>query len=340
MKAVILCAGKSTRTYPLTLTRPKPLILLGEKTLLEHNLDQLVGICDDVVLVVGYLATMIKRKVGGRYKSMKLHYMEQMEQRGTGHALLQVAPLLQKPFLVLMGDDLYFHDDLLQLSKEPGILVKKVDDPRRFGVVEAVNGKLADLEEKPTKPKNNLANTAAYFLPPVIFSLLAKLPLSARGEIELTSAVLTLSKQQPITVVEAKRWISVGYPWDVYSAALALYPNGFVDPSASIKGKVTSSFIGPNCIIHGDVNFSVLFGECVVGKGSVLNYSVLGEGVMVEHSTIDSKANVTVNNQQIAVNFGAAVGDKTRLSHATLRAGSMIGPNKKISGSIGGMHYD
>ena len=61
MQAVILAAGKSTRTYPLTLTRPKPLLKVANKTLLEHNLDNLVGIVDEVIIVVGYKKKLNKK---------------------------------------------------------------------------------------------------------------------------------------------------------------------------------------------------------------------------------------------------------------------------------------
>ena len=60
MQAVILAAGKSTRTYPLTLTKPKPLLKVAGKTIIEHNLEQLVGLVDEVFVVIGYKAEMIK----------------------------------------------------------------------------------------------------------------------------------------------------------------------------------------------------------------------------------------------------------------------------------------
>ena len=53
MQAVILCAGKSTRTHPLTVAKPKPLLRVGNRTLLEHNLDALAGSVSEVILVVG-----------------------------------------------------------------------------------------------------------------------------------------------------------------------------------------------------------------------------------------------------------------------------------------------
>lgn len=338
MKAVILCAGTSTRTYPLTLTRPKPLLMLGEKTLLAHNLDQLQGIVTDVILIVGYLSSMIKKQFGKRYNNINIHYVEQKEQKGTGHALLQAQPYLREPFLVLMGDDLYFTEDLQKLSKQTGILVKDVKDPRRFGVITQYKGLLSGFEEKPDKPTSSLANTAAYCLSPAIFSLLEKLSPSPRGEIELPTAVLHLTKQHPVTIIEAKQWISIGYSWDLLQAAKILYPKGFIHPNAIIRGKVINSIIGDACIIDGNVNDSILFPSCIIAKGSIVNSSVLGEGVILEHSSIKS-GEVTIQNNKLD-QFGATIGDRTTLSKAQITAGSLIGPNKKLSGHISGVHYD
>src|SRR3989338_554814 len=105
MQAIILAAGKSTRTFPLTLTRPKPLLKVGKKTLLEHNLEQLDGLFDEVILVVGYKKEMLTNfidKIKNNYK-FKIRFVEQKEQLGTGHALLQVKDIVKDKFLLMMG---------------------------------------------------------------------------------------------------------------------------------------------------------------------------------------------------------------------------------------------
>ena len=89
MQAVLMVAGKSTRTYPLTLTRPKPLLPVANKLLIEHSLDQMTGIFDKVVLITGYKKEMIEEALGKEYKGIQLVYQEQKEQLGTGHAVLQ-----------------------------------------------------------------------------------------------------------------------------------------------------------------------------------------------------------------------------------------------------------
>ena len=94
MKAVIIAAGKGERCYPLTLTRPKPMLKIVNKTILEHNLEQLNGLVDEAIIIVGYKKEMIMSKVKKKYNNIKITYVEQKEQLGTGHALMQAEKLI------------------------------------------------------------------------------------------------------------------------------------------------------------------------------------------------------------------------------------------------------
>ena len=98
MQAVILAAGKSTRTYPLTLTRPKPLLKVANKALIEHNLDNLNGIVDEAIIVIGYKKDLIKKHIGKKYKNIKIRYVVQKQQLGTGHAVLTVERYVKTGF--------------------------------------------------------------------------------------------------------------------------------------------------------------------------------------------------------------------------------------------------
>ena len=118
MKGVILAAGKGTRLRPLTDTRPKPLIPIANKTILEWNLDALNGLVDEVVIVIGYKGDMIKEKIGEKYGSMKIFYVEQKEQKGTGHALQVCSDYVKgEKFIVLNGDDIFSQEDIKKCLK-------------------------------------------------------------------------------------------------------------------------------------------------------------------------------------------------------------------------------
>ena len=137
-QAVILAAGESKRTAPLTLTRPKPLIKIANKTILEHNLDQLLGLVDEVILIVGYKKEMITdyltEHFGDSYKGMKIAYVEQKEQLGTAHAVMSAKSRVHRRFLVMNGDDLYSREDMkAMLQNKYAVLGKKVQDPSKYG---------------------------------------------------------------------------------------------------------------------------------------------------------------------------------------------------------------
>src|SRR3989338_1943835 len=117
MKAVILAAGKSTRTYPLTVEKPKALLKFAGKTLIEHILSSLQGAVDEAVIVVGYHAEMIKKSLGSRCGRIKISYALQKEQKGTGDALLSAEGKVSGRFILLMGDDVYGASDVRKCLK-------------------------------------------------------------------------------------------------------------------------------------------------------------------------------------------------------------------------------
>src|SRR3989338_4448522 len=150
MKAVILAAGKSTRFHPLTVNRSKFMLPVANKALLEHNLHQLLltKAVDEAVIVVGFGSEQVMTKFGNSYGKMKLAYAFQVEQLGTGHALLQAEKFVakEKKFLVMVGDDLYGSSDIKKcLKHDSSILAKKVQNISSFGKVIAEKGQLRQI---------------------------------------------------------------------------------------------------------------------------------------------------------------------------------------------------
>lgn len=122
MKAIILAAGSGTRLKPITDTMPKCLIEIGDRTLLEHSLDNLKqnGI-KEVLLVIGYLGEMIKNKIGADYKGMNIRYVENKKYSTTGHAysLYTTKGLVEDDALLIEGDLLYEPDAIKFLLDQP-----------------------------------------------------------------------------------------------------------------------------------------------------------------------------------------------------------------------------
>jgi bifunctional UDP-N-acetylglucosamine pyrophosphorylase/glucosamine-1-phosphate N-acetyltransferase len=312
MQAVIMAAGKSTRTYPLTLTRPKALLPVANKPILERQLDALDGLVDTVVIVVGYRQEMIRAAFGNSYGGMRLEYVEQEEQLGTGHAILQCARVIDGPFLAINGDDLYGDRDLAQLAAQerPTALVRTMADPRPFGAYEVdADRRVRRLVEKSANPPSNLVNIGAYKFYPQVFQILETLERSERGEVEITGAIQRLAEGDGFHVLEAQQfWLPIVYPWhlldansfwiDTYLRAENL---GEISPAAHVNGLLylgRGSVIRPGVVIDGPVCIgencevgpncwlrpgATLGDGCKVGQASEIKNSILFEGAKAPH---------------------------------------------------------
>jgi UDP-N-acetylglucosamine diphosphorylase / glucose-1-phosphate thymidylyltransferase / UDP-N-acetylgalactosamine diphosphorylase / glucosamine-1-phosphate N-acetyltransferase / galactosamine-1-phosphate N-acetyltransferase len=320
MQAVILAAGRSTRTYPLTVTRPKVLLPVLNRSILERNLDQLQGIVKEVIVVVGFKKEMIMERLGSSYDGLSIKYVEQKVQKGTGHALLLCEKLVKGKMLVMGGDDLHSGKDIRKLLKERNAaLVKKVTDPERFGVYTVKAGRVTGIIEKSPSFVSDLANTACYVFEKDIFSYLKKLRPSPRGEIELTDAVSQLIKSSLFSVVEVKDfWIPIGYPWDLLAANEHLI-------KAIKKGK-SEGTVAKSTTIDGTL---------VLGKGSVIKPGVLIEGTVVigEHCEIGPNCylrnGTTIGNHckvgQAVEIKNSIIMDHTKIPHLSYVGDSVIG---------------
>lgn len=311
MKAIIMAAGKSTRTYPLTLTRPKPLLPVANRTILEHQLSALEDLVDGVVIVVGYRHEMIRARIGGQFGRLPIEYVEQFEPMGTGHAILLCAERTTGSFLAMNGDDLYAERDLERLAKvEQGALAKTVEDPRLYGIYEITpENRVVRLVEKPRTVFSNLANIGAYKFTPAVFEVLRKTPLSERGEIEITTAIQILATRSDFRVVEAQGyWLPIGYPWHLLDANAYLLENHFqpenhgeTGPGVFVSGPVAigsgtrllpgtvvegpvcigrDCLIGPNCWIRPG---TAIGNRCRVGQASEIKNSILMDEAKAPH---------------------------------------------------------
>ena len=338
MQAVILAAGKSTRAYPLTLTKPKPLLKVANKPLLEHNLGNLRELADEAIIVVGYRKDLIKKHFGKRYKNLKIRYIEQERQLGTGDALLKAEKLIKNDFVSLYGDDLYSKGDFDNVIKNKySILAKKVQNPESFGVIMQKKGILLNLIEKPQKFVSNLANAGLYKLDKKVFYYLKKLKKSERGEYEITDAIRNLAGDENISCVPSKQWLPIAYPWDLLKADRELRKNkNIVGKNSKIYGKAANSSIGDNCLIGGTVINSIIMDGTVISRGSIVEDSVIGENVYFNGKILAQNSVFSaVNGKKIKITrLGAIIGDNVKAKHVIVKAGCKIWPNKRIKNKI------
>jgi len=218
MDAVILAAGLGTRLRPLTLKTPKPLLEVGGKPIIEHTLEALPKEIDRVIIIVKYLSEQIVARIGTKSHGRPVTYVHQQKLGGTGEALTAARVALRPgKLLVLMGDDIYDPLDLEEMVRqEYAILVKAVEDPKRFGTVElGSDGFVSAIREAGdgTPKPPYLINCAVYTLDQAYFDLPPK--LTPKGEIGLPQTMVQLTKK--ITAVRAHRWLSVGTPEELES---------------------------------------------------------------------------------------------------------------------------
>ncbi|KND47049.1 MAG: bifunctional UDP-N-acetylglucosamine pyrophosphorylase / Glucosamine-1-phosphate N-acetyltransferase [Parcubacteria bacterium C7867-004] len=218
MQAVIVAAGEGKRMQPLTFERPKPLIEVNGKPLIEHIIDALPPEIDEIIIVIGYKGQMIKDHLGDSYKGRKIVYVHQWMAAGTAHALSMARPFLKGKFLFMYADDIHGAEALAETIKHPySILAAPHEDPSKFGVIEKnEDGTLLRMVEKPVNPATNLVNTGGIMLDERIFDYPA--PRHETGEYYITEPIESLSKDHPIMVIEQPLWIPVGYPDDIAKA--------------------------------------------------------------------------------------------------------------------------
>lgn len=302
-----MAAGNGTRMYPLTLTRPKPLLKVGDRTILEHNLDQLQKIVKEVIIVIGYRGDMIRSLIGDRYGGIKIRYVVQKEQLGTGDAAQKASEMIDDKFILMNGDDLYSGDDIRScIKKYPSILLAQVKNPSSFGVVECQGEFVKSMVEKPENPPSgSFINAGLYFLDKSIFDF--EIDKSSRGELEFTDYIRALITQERLNYIKTDRWLPVSYPWNLLEAnelfleEIKRVVNGKVDKNCLIIGQVeiekgaiiksgtriegpvcigSGSVIGPNAFIRRG---TIIGNDCRIGSGVEIKSSIIGDNSAVAH---------------------------------------------------------
>ncbi|MDI6846955.1 MAG: sugar phosphate nucleotidyltransferase [Candidatus Bathyarchaeia archaeon] len=233
MKAVILAAGEGVRLQPITLTRPKHLIKVGGKPILERCLNMLkTSGVNEAVTVVHYMADVIREYFGdGEKFGLKIEYVEQKAVLGTGNAVGVVEPYVKDDFLLVYGDLLFTAEALkkvigLHRKEKPAttMAVVPVEKPEDYGIVEFEDEKhVKRIIEKPSRKEapTNLANAGVYVFSTEIFEKIKETSASARGEWEITDAIsLLLKEKKPVLAVKisTEDWFDIGRPWDLLEA--------------------------------------------------------------------------------------------------------------------------
>ena len=226
MQAVILAAGKGTRLEPLTDDKPKPLVEVNGRPLIEDVFDNLIDIgVDEFVVVVGYKKEKIIERYEDEYDGVPITYAHQREQKGLAHALLQAESHVDGDFVLMLGDNIFRGNlgDVVNRQKEDradaAFLVEEVpeEEASRYGVCDTNEyGEIVRVVEKPDDPPSNLVMTGFYTFTPAIFHACHLVQPSDRGEYEITDAInLLIQSGRTIDAIRLDGWrMDIGYPED------------------------------------------------------------------------------------------------------------------------------
>jgi glucose-1-phosphate thymidylyltransferase len=217
MKGVILAGGLGTRLYPLTKITNKHLLPVYDRPMIFYPLQTLInaGITDIMIVTGGNNAGDFLRLLGnGKEFGLKhINYTYQEGEGGIADALSLAEYFADKdPICVVLGDNLIERNIVQAVRDFHGqkegakILLKEVPDPERFGVAEIEAGRLVGIEEKPKKPRSNLAVIGIYLFDNQVFNIVKTLKPSGRGELEITDVNNAYIKDRTMTWDMLEGW--------------------------------------------------------------------------------------------------------------------------------------
>ena len=367
-QAVILAAGEGQRLRPFTVNRPKTMITIADKPILQFAIESLAhnGI-RDIILVVGYRKEQVFDYISsGEQFGVNITYVTQAQQLGTAHALSLVKDAVRDEFLVLPGDNLIEAQTIADFSgiKADAVLVKRVNNPERYGVVNIDGGEVKGIVEKPKEAGSNLANTGIYAFTKDVFKF-------TEGILDIPDVINNMIADGcSIKALETDgTWLDVIYPWDIISLNNAILQNievglgGTIEDGVTLQGKV---MVGEGTVVHAG---SCIYGPAVIGRGcdigphacvmpstsigdnvvissftqiknSVIGNDVnLGPGCFISDSIIDKgcvikgrftalggPSEVRINNESPSINVGVIMGEDCQVeSNVTAQPGVIVG---------------
>ena len=366
LKAIILSAGEGSRMRPLTLTKPKTMLPVAGKPIIQYNIESLRdnGITD-ILLIVRYKEEIVRNYFGdGSDFGVNISYKTQKDFLGTANAISYGEDFIDDSIIVL--NDEIIHEIIKKynyLSPDTLMLLTEVEDPSAFGVVEIENGNIKNIVEKPKREEapSNLVNAGIYIFNKDIFDKIRETEISERGEYEITDSV-SLQIEDNKTVIghkTSKDWIDVGRPWELIEvneeligklkteikgtveAGAVIHGEVFLDEGSVIKAGVYiegNVYIGKNCDIgpNSYIRGNTYFGDNVhVGNAVEIKNSIIMENTNVSHlsyvgdSVIGSNCNIAAGTNIANLRFDNAT-IKTKIKNQKIDSG-----RRKLGAIIG-----
>ncbi len=221
MKGIILAGGRGVRLSPLTEITNKHLLPVGKEPMVWHPVKQLVGSGIEEIMVITstqHMGEIVNSLGSGRRFGCEFTYKVQEEVGGIAHALFLCEQFARgEKIVVLLGDNIFEYSikPYVQAFREQvagaRVLLKAVDNPKRFGVAALDEKHVIEIEEKPAQPKSNYVVVGCYMYDDQVFDMIRKIKPSARGELEITSVNNIYIKQGQLQYSFVKgRWVDAG----------------------------------------------------------------------------------------------------------------------------------
>ena len=290
MKAIIPVAGAGTKLRPHTYTQPKALIPLAGKTILSIIVDQLreAGI-NEFIFIVGYLGDKIQDYVLEKYPDLKADFVQQGERHGIGHAIMLTKDLVgDHEVFIVLGDTIAEYDVEEVLKKPHSVLgVKRVDDPRDFGVAEiGDDGYIIRVVEKPQIPKSNMALVGIYLIKEsgLLFNCLQeniRNDVKSRGEFTITDAIeCMISGGAKFQSFKVQNWFNCGKKETLLTSNATLLKKfgGVISPEHHFENTIVIPpvSIAPGC----DIKNSIIGPNVTIGEQTTINYSIIKDSII------------------------------------------------------------
>ena len=292
-------AGLGTRLRPHTWSKPKQLVSVAGKPVLDHVLDTLSTLPHpenmELINIVGYLGDQIEQHIKTEYPNIESHFVLQENPKGQSHALYLAREYLSGPMLVVFADTL-IQTDLSFLEDEQAeavAWVKPVPDPRRFGVAEVgEDGWVKRLIEKPEEMENNLVVVGFYYFKKAEDLISAieeqmRRNIQLKGEFFLADAInIMLERGLKMRTEIVDIWLDAGTPEALLETNRYLLENG-CDNSEAAK-KMFESVIIPPVFIHptSKVENSVIGPNVSIGPGAHVTSSILRDSILEDEAHV------------------------------------------------------
>ncbi|TRZ89106.1 MAG: glucose-1-phosphate thymidylyltransferase [Methanosarcinales archaeon] len=337
MKAVILAAGKGTRMGPLTENRPKVMLPVANRPILEHIILTLkIAGIRDILIVTGYCKEKIEEYFkDGSNLGVNIEYVEQKSQKGTADAIASVKNFIDERFLVTNGDVLAASSDIKNLLKVDGDVIiasKKVASPEEYGILYVKGKRVEKIVEKPKSSTSDIANAGIYVFSPEIFDAIDNTKPSPRGEYEITDSIQQMiDSGKHAGFVLLKKWQDIGFPWHVLEANEMMLTDGAdiqweirgeVEPLATLKGNVS---VGKGTIVRNGsyiIGPVVIGNDCDIGPNCFIRPATsIGDGVRIGNA-VEVKNSIVMNGTHIG--HLSYVGDSIIGENCNFGAGTKI----------------